>query len=87
MRTVASAFAKKDSGSLSLNKRIELRTFGLTPSDWKMVLKEPKLQTYFGYKDVRDNVEKALDGTGNKGEGMKEEEKGCDEKLVIIHTG
>jgi hypothetical protein len=52
-----------------------------------MVLKEPKLQTYFGYKDVRDNVEKALDGTGKKGEGTKEEEKSCDEKLVIIHTG
>ncbi len=64
---VASAFAKKDAGSLSQKQKLTLRTFGLTPGDWKMVLKEPKLQTYFGYKDMRDNVEKALDATGKKG--------------------
>tara|TARA_B110000285_G_C14812275_1_gene462540 strand:- start:52 stop:183 length:132 start_codon:yes stop_codon:yes gene_type:complete len=43
-----------------------------------MVLKEPKLQSIFGYKDMRDNVDKALDGTGSK-EGAVAEEKSCDE--------
>jgi len=42
-----------------------MQTFGLKPEDFKMVLKEPKLQAYFGYKDMRDNVSKALDGTAN----------------------
>jgi len=35
---------------------------------------------------MRDNVEKALDGTGGK-EGAVAEEKSCDEKIIILHTG
>jgi hypothetical protein len=52
-----------------------------------MVLKEPKLQSIFGYKDMRDNVDKALDGTGSSKEGAVAEEKSCDEQIVINHNG
>lgn len=35
---------------------------------------------------MRDNVEKALDGTGNDHEGVQEEQS-LDEKIIILHTG